>query len=61
MGECPIMTKMDVGINMIMFAFINLNGPNEPVYIYNFQHSTVYIQTFYKYNALLSYIIYLIC
>ena len=76
MGEFTIMTKMDVGINMITalfqvfllihwlkkFTFINKNYPNEPVYIYNFQHSTVYIQTFfYKYTALLSYIIYLIC
>ena len=48
---------------MYMFknAIINLNDPNESVYIYNFQHSTVYIQTFYKCNALLPYIIYLIC
>ena len=47
---------------LIKFVFINSNDPNEPVYIYNFQHSTVYIQTFfYKCNALLSYIIYLIC
>ena len=32
---------------LIKLAFINKNDPNEPVYIYKFQHSTVYIQTFF--------------
>ena len=48
---------------MYMFknAIINLNDPSESVYIYNFKHSTVYIQPYCKCNALLPFIIYLIC